>query len=111
VLSAARTVRIGARAVGPGEPVFVIAEIGLNHNGDLGLALELIDLAKQAGADAAKFQKREVDRCFTRAALDAPYPGRNSFGATYGAHKRALELGPADYERLAERSRRAGEWS
>jgi sialic acid synthase SpsE len=108
VLSAARTIRIGDRPVGPGEPVFVIAEIGLNHNGDVELALELIDLAKHAGADAAKFQKREVDRCFTRAALEAPYPGRNSFGATYGEHKHALELSPADYERLAERSRARG---
>jgi sialic acid synthase SpsE len=95
---------MGDRWLGPGEPVFVIAEIGLNHNGDLGLALELIDLAASAGADAVKFQKREVDRCFTRAALDAPYPGRNSFGATYGAHKYALELGPADYEALRARA-------
>jgi sialic acid synthase SpsE len=99
---------MGERWLGAGEPVLVIAEIGLNHNGELGLALELIDLAAAAGADAVKFQKREVDRCFTRAALDAPYPGRNSFGATYGDHKRALELTPADYERLAARSRERG---
>ena len=100
--------RIGGRVVGAGEPVFVIAEIGLNHNGDAALARELIDLAAGAGADAVKFQKREVDLCFTRAALDAPYPGRNSFGATYGDHKRALELGVADYEALAAHSRARG---
>ena len=76
-------VRMGDRWLGPGEPVLVIAEIGLNHNGDLDLALELIDLAAASGADAVKFQKREVDLCFTRAALDAPYPGRNSFGADH----------------------------
>jgi sialic acid synthase SpsE len=99
---------MGERAVGAGEPVLVIAEIGLNHNGYMGLALELIDLAAAAGADAVKFQKREVDRCFTRAALDVPYAGRNSFGATYGDHKRALELGPADFERLAAHSRERG---
>ncbi len=45
-----RRVRVGDRWLGVGEPVFVIAEIGLNHNGDLGLALELIDLAAGAGA-------------------------------------------------------------
>jgi sialic acid synthase SpsE len=101
-------VKIGERVVGAGEPVLVIAEIGLNHNGYMGLALELIDLAAAAGADAVKFQKREVDRCFTRAALEAPYAGRNSFGATYGDHKRALELAPADYERLAAHSRERG---
>jgi sialic acid synthase SpsE len=101
-------VKIGERVVGAGEPVLVIAEIGLNHNGYMGLAMELIDLAAAAGADAVKFQKREVDRCFTRAALDAPYAGRNSFGATYGDHKRALELSAADYERLAAHSRERG---
>ena len=103
-----RRVRVGDRWLGVGEPVFVIAEIGLNHNGDLRLALELIDLAAGAGADAVKFQKREVDRCFTRDALDAPYPGRNSFGATYGDHKRALELTATDYEALRARSRERG---
>jgi sialic acid synthase SpsE len=108
MLSEGRRLRIGDRHVGAGEPVFVIAEIGLNHNGDLGLALELIDLAKAAGADAVKLQKREVDLCFTRAALEAPYPGRNSFGATYGDHKRALELSPADYDALAAHSRACG---
>jgi sialic acid synthase SpsE len=100
----ARRVRVGDRWLGAGEPVLVIAEIGLNHNGDLGLALELIDLAAEAGADAVKFQKREVDLCFTRRALDAAYPGHNSFGATYGDHKRALELTPADYDKLRARS-------
>ena len=108
MVSEGRRVRIGERMVGAGEPVLVIAEIGLNHNGYMGLALELIDLAAAAGADAVKFQKREVDRCFTRAALEAPYAGRNSFGATYGDHKRALELTAADYEKLAAHSRERG---
>lgn len=99
---------MGDRWLGAGEPVLVIAEIGLNHNGDLGLALELIDLAAEAGADAVKFQKREVELCFTRAALDAPYPGRNSFGATYGEHKDALELSPQDYDVLRARSAERG---
>ena len=105
---AGRRVRMGDRWLGAGEPVFVIAEIGLNHNGELGLALELIDLAAEAGADAVKFQKREVELCFTRAALDAPYPGRNRFGATYGAHKHALELSPKDYDVLRARSAERG---
>ena len=108
MLSEAGRVRIGERVIGAGEPVFVIAEIGLNHNGYMGLALELIDLAAAAGADAVKFQKRDVGACFTRAALEAPYAGRNSFGATYGDHKRALELDAADYERLVAHSRERG---
>jgi len=54
-------VAIGTRQVGPGEPVYVIAEIGLNHNGDVEIAKKLIDVAAEAGADAVKFQKRTPD--------------------------------------------------
>jgi N-acetylneuraminate synthase len=52
------TVTIGSRAIGENEPAYVIAEIGLNHNGDVGVAKRLIDVAADAGADAVKFQKR-----------------------------------------------------
>lgn len=52
------TVTIGSRMLGDGRPVYVIAEIGLNHNGDVDLAKRLIDVAADAGADAVKFQKR-----------------------------------------------------
>ncbi|KQV25507.1 N-acetylneuraminate synthase family protein [Yonghaparkia sp. Root332] len=52
------SVRIAGRPIGSGHPVYVIAEIGLNHNGDVGIAKELIDVAAAAGADAVKFQKR-----------------------------------------------------
>jgi len=52
------SVRIGSREVGPGHPVYLIAEIGLNHNGDVELAKQLVDVAADAGAQAVKFQKR-----------------------------------------------------
>ena len=52
------TVSIGSHEVGVGRPTYVIAEIGLNHNGDVELAKQLIDVARKAGADAVKFQKR-----------------------------------------------------
>ncbi|OCG75213.1 N-acetylneuraminate synthase family protein [Microbacterium sediminis] len=52
------TVRIGTRVIGGGNPAYVIAEIGLNHNGDVEIAKQLIDVAAEAGADAVKFQKR-----------------------------------------------------
>ncbi|MET1051183.1 MAG: N-acetylneuraminate synthase family protein [Mycetocola sp.] len=52
------TLRIGSNTIGADQPVYVIAEIGLNHNGDVGLAKELIDVAADAGAQAVKFQKR-----------------------------------------------------
>jgi N-acetylneuraminate synthase len=56
-----REVKIGNRTVGDGHPAFVIAEIGINHNGDLGIAKQMIDAAVHAGADAVKFQKRTPD--------------------------------------------------
>src|SRR3978361_2191240 len=51
-------VSIGSNKVGIGEPVYVIGEIGLNHNGDVALAMQLIDVAADSGAQAVKFQKR-----------------------------------------------------
>lgn len=56
-------VQIGKKWVGRGEPVFVIAEIGINHNGSLDLAKQLIDGAAMAGCDAVKFQKRTPELC------------------------------------------------
>ena len=54
-------ITIGGVAIGAGEPVYVIAEIGLNHNGDVEIAKQLIDVAADAGAQAVKFQKRTPD--------------------------------------------------
>jgi len=60
------TIRIADRRVGDGEPAFIIAEIGINHNGDLDVARRLIDAAAEAGADAVKFQKRTPELCTPR---------------------------------------------
>ena len=90
--------RIANRLVGPGQPCFVIAEIGINHNGDLGVAKELIDVAVAAKCDAVKFQKRTVDVVYTTDELDKP---RDSpFGSTNRDLKLALELGQKDYEEI-----------
>lgn len=56
-------VRIGDNTIGPGNPVFIIGEIGLNHNGDIKIAKQLIDVAVKAGANAVKFQKRTPEVC------------------------------------------------
>ena len=88
------------RKIGEGQPAFVIAEIGINHQGDVGIARRLIESASQCGADAVKFQKRKVTRILTREGLDTPYDNRNSFGKTYGEHKYALELSDDDYREL-----------
>jgi N-acetylneuraminate synthase len=58
-----REVKIGQRLVGDGHPVYIVAEIGINHNGDLEIARQLIDAAVEAGCDAVKFQKRTPELC------------------------------------------------
>src|SRR5688572_13059870 len=73
------------RRIGEGEPCFVVAEIGQNHNGNLELARRLID-GVRGHADAVKFCKRHIASDLTREAYERPYPGPNSFGATYGQH-------------------------
>ncbi|MFN2282234.1 MAG: N-acetylneuraminate synthase family protein, partial [Anaerolineales bacterium] len=58
-----REVKLGNRLVGDGHPVYITAEIGINHNGDINIAKELIDAAVEAGCDAVKFQKRTPELC------------------------------------------------
>jgi N-acetylneuraminate synthase len=93
------TVTIGNKQLGPGYPCYVIAEIGINHNGDIDLAKRLISVAVAAGCDAVKFQKRTVEIVYTAAELAQPRP--NPFGETNGDLKRGLEFGEHDYEEIA----------
>jgi N-acetylneuraminate synthase len=90
-------IKIGDRIIGGRNPCYVIAEIGINHNGDLDIAKQLIDVAVSAGADAVKFQKRTVDVVYTPEELARPR--ENPFGPTNGDLKRGLEFG---YEQYAE---------
>ena len=92
--------KLGKRTVGISHPTFIIAEIGINHQGDVEIAKELITKAKECGADAVKFQKRTISRILTKEGLEMPYENRNSFGKTYGEHKYALELSENDYKTL-----------
>jgi N-acetylneuraminate synthase len=92
-------VKIGDRVVGDGEPCYVIGEIGINHNGDLGIARRLIDVAAIAGAQAVKFQKRTVDVVYT--AEELAKPRENPFGPTNGDLKRGLEFGVDQYQAIA----------
>jgi N-acetylneuraminate synthase len=94
------TVKIGDRSIGPGEPCFVIAEIGINHNGDLATTRDLIQASKDAGADAVKFQKRTVDVVYT--AEELANPRDNPFGPTNGDLKRGLEFTQEQYSEINE---------
>jgi sialic acid synthase SpsE/SAM-dependent methyltransferase len=81
---------------------YVIAEIGINHNGDVNLAKQLMDESKKAGADCVKFQKRVVDDSFTKSKLDEPYNTPNSWGETYGLHKHHLEFSEQELKTLRD---------
>jgi N-acetylneuraminate synthase len=91
-------VKIGATMVGDGHPCYVVAEIGINHNGDINLAKQLIDVAEAAGCNAVKFQKRTVDVVYTMAELAKPR--ESPFGETNGDLKYGLEFGLADYHEI-----------
>lgn len=78
--------------------VFIAAEIGINHNGDLRLAKKLIDVAVVAGCDAVKFQKRTVDKVYTKEFLDSPR--QSPWGDTQRAQKEGLEFGKAEYDEI-----------
>jgi len=95
-------IQLGRHWVGDRHPVYIIAEIGINHQGSVEIAKKLIQEASGAGANAVKFQKRKIDRILTKEGLDKPYDNPNSFGATYGEHKQALELSEDDYQTLMD---------
>jgi N-acetylneuraminate synthase len=80
------------------ERVLMIAEIGINHNGDMDIAKRLIDMAKGAGCDAVKFQKRTVDIVYTQDYLDSPR--ESPWGTRQRDQKEALELGVAEYDAI-----------
>jgi sialic acid synthase len=96
-----RALTIDERTISDDTDAYVIAEIGHNHEGDLGRAEELVRQAAAAGASAVKLQKRDNRNLYTKAMFDEPYTGRNSFGPTYGAHREALEFGRYEYTHLA----------
>jgi len=93
--------RIGDRLIGPGQPVYVIGEIGINHNGDLRTALALIDAAKAAGMDAVKFQKRTPEVCTPRDQWDVER--ETPWGRmTYLDYRHRVEFGAEDYRQIDE---------
>jgi len=93
-----KTIKIGNIEVGSNLPCFVIAEIGINHNGSVKIAKKLIDLAVAAGCDAVKFQKRTVDVVYTKEELDKPRS--TPFGETNRELKEALEFGFEEYQEI-----------
>ena len=92
-------VKVGEKSIGVGQPVYIVAEIGINHNGDLELAKQLIDIAARSGCDAVKFQKRTPELC-------VPSEQRNQMRETpwgyisYMDYRRRVEFEGAEYEEI-----------
>jgi N-acetylneuraminate synthase/N,N'-diacetyllegionaminate synthase len=102
-------IEIAGRAIGAGAPAFVVAEAGVNHNGDLDLALRLVDIAADAGADAVKFQTFSADALVSRGARKASYQEETT-GVGEGQRDmlRRLELGATAHARLQARAASRG---
>ncbi|XP_061536185.1 sialic acid synthase-like [Phycodurus eques] len=96
------------RMIGGDRPCFIIAEIGQNHQGDIEIAKKMIKMAKDCGADCAKFQKSELEYKFNKRALERPYKTKNSWGGTYGEHKRHLEFSHEQYRELQKYAKDVG---
>jgi N-acetylneuraminate synthase len=94
-----KAVKVGDRWIGEGQPTYIVAEVGINHNGDLNIAKELIQAAKHAGVDAVKFQKRTPELC-------VPPEQRNQMRETpwgyitYLDYRYKVEFGEAEYREI-----------
>ncbi len=95
-----KTVRIGDKIIGENQPCYIIAELGINHNGSIEIAKKLIDAAVESGCNAVKFQKRTIEIVYNREELAKPRD--NPFGPTNGDLKRGLEFGPEQYKEIAQ---------
>lgn len=101
------TVSIGSRVIGGGHPAYVIAEIGLNHNGDVDLAKRLIDVAAKAGADAVKFQKRTPEISTPEHMRDVPR--ETPWGTmSYLDYRRRVEFGRDEYIAIGDHATMLG---
>lgn len=102
------TVSVNINEIGNGAPVYFIAEIGNNHNGDFYLAKKTIEAAAAAGADAVKFQKRFVTETFTKDLRDKPQIKDQVLGSTYGEYRESLELNEEEFHKLKQYSEELG---
>ncbi|HEX3999266.1 MAG TPA: N-acetylneuraminate synthase family protein [Pirellulales bacterium] len=94
-----RTIELGGRGVGEEHPVYIIAEIGVNHNGSLGIARRLIDLAKASGCDAVKFQKRTPEKCVPAEMRDKMRETPWGY-ISYLEYRHKIEFGHAEFRQI-----------
>jgi N,N'-diacetyllegionaminate synthase len=103
------SVKIGSRLIGKGQPCFIIAEAGVNHNGDIKLAKKLVNAATKAGADTVKFQTFNTEEIVTTSAAKAGYQ-KETTGADSAQFEmlQNLELAPGDFKKLSAYAREKG---
>lgn len=101
-------IKVGNHYIGEAEPVFFIAEVGNNHNGDYFLAKRTVEETAKTGAAAVKFQKRFVDDVFARELKEKPQTKDQVFGKTYGEYREALELNFEEFVKLKKISEDLG---
>lgn len=106
--SVSRGLIIDNKRINDDSDCYVIAEVGHNHQGSVETAKELFKAAKECGADAVKLQKRDNRSLYTRQMYDKPYENENSYGATYGAHREALEFEWDEYFELSRYAKELG---
>ena len=99
-------IKIGNITISKNSPTFIIAEIGINHNGSVSLAKKMIDIAVNAGCNAVKFQKRTVDKVYSKEEL--AMPRESVFGKTNGDLKYGLEFSLDDYKQIDEYCKNKG---
>lgn len=90
--------KIGKRLIGEGQPCYIVAEIGINHNGDVAIAKQLIKVAADVGCEAVKFQKRTVSEVYS--AEELAMARVSPFGKTNGDLKHGLEFGQDEYRQI-----------
>ncbi len=95
-----KVIRIENIQISQESPAFIVAEIGQNHNGDINIAKQLIDVAYEAKVNAVKFVKRDIKSELTIEQYNKPYDNPHSFGKTYGEHREFLELDREQHKEL-----------
>ena len=89
--------------------IFIVAEIGINHNGDMSICKELIDIASESGCNAVKLQKRDINKVYTQEFLDSPR--ESPWGVTQREQKSGLEFGIDEYKEIDQYCKEKGiEW-
>ena len=100
-------VAVGKKAIGVGEPVYIIAEIGINHNGDIEIAKQLMDVAVETGCDAVKFQKRTPEICVPEEQKSIPRD--TPWGTmTYFEYKKRIEFEQSEFEQIDTYAKKIG---